>query len=74
MTKDEHIQKALDTLAELCDVTREQADDSVYQRRSAAEEILRHYREGRMFEEGVTVNLHIDGHVPVRPVQKAAQA
>lgn len=67
-TKDDRIEKALDTLAEICDM-REEERDSTYGRRAAAEEILRHYREEQMFTKGIIVR--IEGHVPVRPVERA---
>ena len=73
MNQEEYIEKALNTLAELCDLSEGRVDDSTYQRRSAAEEILRHYREDRVFAEGITVNVRMDGHVPVRPVMKAGE-
>lgn len=75
MTETERIEKALDTLAELCDKS---GDDGVtrdedYTRKSAAEEILRHYRERSMTdpERGVVINVRMQGHVPVRPVDRA---
>jgi hypothetical protein len=71
MTENEHIQKALDTLAELCaPAPEEDTTDRQYHRRGAAEEILRHYRETRAFREGIRLIVSIDGHVPVRPVEK----
>lgn len=70
-TREERIEKALDTLAELCDVKN--PTDDQYGRRGAAEEILRHYREEDLREKGVNVNLRIEGHVPVRPVTRAGE-
>lgn len=72
MTEDEHVQKALDTLAELCDPTPEGITERQYDRKSAAEEILRHYRESRAFREGIRVIVTMEGHVPVRPVERAS--
>lgn len=47
-------------------------DEDAYTRRSAAEEILRHYREERVFSsvlrDGLTIN--INGAVPVRPMTR----
>lgn len=66
-TKDDRIEKALDTLAELCgDTGNEQ-----YGRRSAAEEILRHYRETEMVKNIV---ITVNGAVPVRPMTRAEVA
>lgn len=66
-TKDDRIEKALDTLAELCDAT----DNEQYGRRSAAEEILRHYRETEMVKNIV---ITVNGAVPVRPMTRAEVA
>jgi len=63
LTREQRIEKALDTLAELCDV--QNPNDDQYGRRSAAEEILRHYREEDMREKGINVNLTVNGAVPV---------
>ena len=69
-TRKERIEKALDTLAELCDV--QNPTDDQYGRRGAAEEILRHYREKDMTdpERGVVVRVYMEGHVPVRPIER----
>ncbi len=73
MTEEEHVQEALDTLAELCKPIPNGAEDpdKHYTRKSAAEEILRHYREKNALEKGINVNLKIEGHVPVRPLERA---
>lgn len=75
MTETEHVQKALDTLAELCDSQPQDGveADRTYARRAAAEEILRHYREKAMTDpnRGVVVVVKMEGHVPVRPVERA---
>ena len=72
-TREERIEKALDTLAELCDV--QNPTDDQYGRRGAAEEILRHYREKDMTdpERGVVIRVYMEGHVPVRPVERATR-
>lgn len=67
-SRDERVEKALDTLAELCDV--QNPSDDQYGRRGAAEEILRHYREEDLREKGITVTVKMEGHVPVRPVER----
>lgn len=68
-TKEERIEQALDVLAEI--MREENPSDRQYERRAAAEEVLRHYREGDLVrsikEDGLTVNLRVDGHIPVRP-------
>lgn len=73
-TREERIEKALDTLAELCDPAPNGLTDRQYERKSAAEEILRHYREQDMTnpDRGVVVRVYMEGHVPVRPVERAA--
>lgn len=77
MTKDERIEKALDTLAELCEAAPKFQGDAVYEqreayygRRAAAEEILRHYREADLLKtlKHVRVDLTVNGAIPVRPM------
>lgn len=60
------IEKALDTLAELCDISEEDCNDRTYNRRAAAEEILRHYRETEVFKN-LVITVNHTGAVPVRP-------
>lgn len=76
MTENEHIQKALDTLTELCDAQPPMngvEEQRQHDRRAAAEEILRHYREQALTDpnRGVVVTVKMEGHVPVRPVERA---
>lgn len=63
----ERIDKALDTLAEICDLPEEDCNDRTYQRRGAAEEILRHYRENEMVKN---IHITVNGAVPVRPMTR----
>ena len=78
MTEEERVTKALDTLAELCDreayTTGEETADynlreNSYSRRSAAEEILRHYRETEVLKN-LVITLNVNGAIPVRPMTK----
>jgi len=80
MTQEEHLQKALDTLAELCDTpampddtdTRYSYVEALGNRRRAAEEILSHYRDEntiKAFKE-VVVTLNVNGAIPVRPMTR----
>lgn len=65
----QRIEKALDTLTELCDTPEDAVRDSDYTRKSAAEEILRHYREERLMKN-LVVTLNVNGAVPVRPMTR----
>lgn len=72
-TDQERIDTALDVLVGICKMSADEIADSnnLYEQRAAAEEILRHYREARVFKDGITVR--IEGHVPVRPMVKGDQ-
>jgi hypothetical protein len=67
--QEEHVQKALDTLAELCD---QKDSDEGYGRRNAAEEILRHYREVELTErlKDIVITLNVNGAIPVRQMTR----
>lgn len=71
-TDDERVQKSLDTLTDLMGMPSDELGDREYDKRAAAEEILRHYREQRAFKEGIKVIVEMSGHVPVRPVERPA--
>lgn len=70
------IEKALDVLQEIAegkyDLDNFDTRDSIYQRKSAAEEILLHYRTYKFFrdvvENGLTIN--VNGAIPVRPMTR----
>lgn len=73
-TSEERIESALDVLKDICEMPYEQLQEAkYYEKRAAAEEILRHYREERVFrkllEDGIT--LHINGALPVRPMTRS---
>lgn len=72
MNKEARVEKALDTLAEICDMDfkNREARDGQYERRAAAEEILRHYRETELLKN-LVITVKMEGHVPVRPVERA---
>jgi hypothetical protein len=78
-TEVEHVQKALDTLMELCDPAIPNVGEDKYDvqarvsdRRNAATEILAHYRDERFREQlkEVTVTLNVNGAIPVRPMTR----
>jgi hypothetical protein len=69
-TKEDRIEKALDTLALICDMSDEESTrDSTYGRRTAAEEILRHYREKDALNP-LRIEVTVNGAVPVRPMMR----
>lgn len=80
-TRDEAIQKAIDTLAELCDPVpyiEEESDryevrERTDTRRRSAEQILDHYREQDTMQalKTLAIELTINGAIPVRPMTKA---
>lgn len=72
-TKDEAVQKAIDTLAELCDVTEADERDIHFSRRQSATSILDHYRETEFAEtlKHIAIDLTVNGAFPVRPMTRA---
>lgn len=72
MNKDQAIQKAIGTLAELCDDKENGSYDTPSSaRRQAAEEILRHYREDALVDRLKHIEVTINGAVPVRPMTRS---
>lgn len=69
-TKSARIEAALDTLAAICALSDEEISsmNNIYEKRSAAEEILRHYREAEMVRN---ITITVNGAVPVRPMTRA---
>lgn len=75
-TRDEAIQKAIDTLSELCDPAplpgseddKYEARERIDTRRRSAEQILDHYREQDTIQTLKHIEITINGAVPVRPM------
>lgn len=72
-TREEAIQKAIDTLVDCCDPTEGGEYDVDHGRRQAAENILSHYRETDLLDgmKEISVTLNVNGAIPVRPMTKA---
>lgn len=66
------VETALNTLEEICKMTQAELESrpNIYEKRSAAEEILRHDRETRMLKE-MNITVNVVGAVPVRPMTRA---
>lgn len=74
MTDQQRIDEALDCLREIMNHDGP-LEDRQYERRAAAEEVLRHFREGELLREikanGLKISVVTDSPIPVRPMTRA---
>lgn len=81
MNEQDRVEKALNTLAEMCDAPPIDPNHDMYgarleqrnQRIRAAEEILSHHREesfSRTLKE-IAITLNVNGAIPVRPMTRS---